>query len=309
MRRRVSLWRIAAVVLGVIALIAVFAGGDGGSWGVKQQIARITVEGVITDDRKRLEMLDEIARADHVAAVILAINSPGGTTTGGEALYLGIRELAAKKPVVAVMGTMATSAGYMIALGTDRIVARGNTITGSVGVIFQFPEVSVALDKLGIKMHEIRSGPLKATPSPFQPLDPAGKALAEELVQESKEWFTGLVAERRKLALAAVPGLTDGRIYSGRQALKLKLIDAIGGEAEARAWLERDKGISEGLEIVDWRPRDDTPWSLFGSASSLAGRLLGLRGEDLARFLGVDAAIDGLTLDGLVSVWHGHVNS
>ena len=166
--------------------------------------------------------------------MILDINSPGGTTTGGEAMYDAIRRLAEKKPVVAVCGTLATSAAYIVALATDRIFVYGNTITGSVGVIFQWAEVSELMRTLGVKVEEVKSGPLKAVPNPFEPTDEKGRALAEEMVQEAKVWFVDLVGKRRNIEPEAVPGLTDGRVYSGRQAVALKLVDEIGDEKGGR---------------------------------------------------------------------------
>ncbi|MFO1170404.1 MAG: signal peptide peptidase SppA [Hyphomicrobiaceae bacterium] len=309
LRRRLSVWRIGAVLLGLVAILALIAraGGEDGLGG-SDQIARVAIEGLITDDRKQIELLEKLGESDRVKAVILAVNSPGGTTTGGESLYEAITALKAKKPVIAVCGTMATSAAYMISLATDRIVARGNTITGSVGVIFQFPEVSGLLDKLGVKMYEIKSGPLKANPSPFQPPDAAGLALAEEMVKESQQWFNALVADRRKISPSAVPGLTDGRIYSGRQALTLKLIDEIGGEKEALAWLAASKGIDAELKVVDWKPKSESGWDFFGSRDSFADRLAALAGLDLATRLDKNSVIQALQLDGLLSLWHGPEN-
>jgi protease-4 len=307
LRRRLSGWRIAAILAGLLAVLALIARA-GDSSGRSDQIARVTIEGLITDDRKQIELLKTLGDTDRVKAVILAVNSPGGTTTGGESLFEAIEELKAKKPVVAVCGTMATSAAYMISLATDRIVARGNTITGSVGVIFQFPEVSGLLDKLGVKMYEIKSGPLKANPSPFQPPDAAGLALAEEMVRESQAWFNQLVADRRKVSLSAVPGLTDGRIYSGRQALSLKLVDEIGGEKEAVAWLTASKGLAANLEVVDWTPEADGAWGFFGSRESFADRLAAFAGLDLATRLDKNSVIQSLQLDGLLSLWHGSEN-
>ena len=160
-----------------------------GSAGILPHIARINVSGIITDDRKMTELFDKVGKSDQVKAVILDINSPGGTTTGGEAMYDAIRRLAEKKPVVAVCGTLATSAAYIVALATDRIFVYGNTITGSVGVIFQWADVTELLHTLGVKVEEVKSGPLKAVPSPFEPADEKARALAEEMVQESKAWF------------------------------------------------------------------------------------------------------------------------
>ena len=136
-----------------------------------QQIARVAIEGAITEDREQLELLKRVAAADHVRGLVVYINSPGGTTTGGESLYEALRKIAEKKPVVAQFGTLATSAGYIAGLGTDYIVARGNTVTGSVGVLVQWPEVDQLLEKLGVKMNIVKSGPLKATPNPFEPID------------------------------------------------------------------------------------------------------------------------------------------
>ena len=217
LRRRLTLWRLLAVVLAVffIALLATGNQRFAGSGSFLPHIARVSVSGLITDDQKMLELLDKVGKSSQVRAVILDVNSPGGTTTGGEAMYDAIRQLAEKKPVVAVCGTLATSAAYIVALATDRIFVYGNTITGSVGVIFQWADVSELMRTLGVKVEEIRSGPLKAVPNPFQPADEKARALGEEMVQEAKVWFVDLVAKRRKIEPASVPGLTDGRVYSG----------------------------------------------------------------------------------------------
>ena len=139
-----------------------------GLWS-EDQIARVSITGTIMEDREQLKMLQNIADADHVQALIVYVNSPGGTTTGGEALYDGLRRIAEKKPVVAQFGTVAASAGYIVGLATDHIVSRGNSITGSVGVIVQWPEVTELLEKLGVQMNTVKSGRLKAvTQSPYQ---------------------------------------------------------------------------------------------------------------------------------------------
>ncbi len=304
LRRRASLWRglaILAVILGVGAAISVGASQAPGI-GTKQ-IARVTIEGVITEDRRQLELLKRVADARNVEALILFINSPGGTTTGGEAVYEAIRKVAEKKPVVAQFGTVATSAAYIAGLATDQIVSRGNSITGSVGVIFQWAEVSELLAKLGVKMHEVKSGPLKATPSPFQPPPEEGKAVAQEMIAESFQWFATLVSERRGIDTAAVPGLLQGRIYSGREALGHKLVDRIGGEDEAQRWLEESRGVTKDLKIVDWRPSRESNWGLLGtSAMALAQWIGGPIGEVAARLMNA-RVLATLQLDGLVAVW------
>ncbi len=308
LRRRASRWRIAAIIAGVVALAALFWGGGQGR--PKQaHVARVTISGMITDDRRQLELLRDLGDAPGAKAVILAINSPGGTTTGGEAMVEAIRKLAAKKPVVAVQGTIATSAAYMISLPTDRIFARGSTITGSVGVIVQFPEVSEALGKVGVKMIEIKSGALKASPSPFQPLDEGGRQLLDQMVKEGQTWFLGMVREARKIDTSAVPGLEAGAIFSGRKALEYKLIDELGGEDAAIAWLESAKSVPAKLAIVDWKPAPESRWDggwLGADASGLdtwIGRLVGGAVTGTAEQLLGKTAVDSLRLDGLLSVW------
>jgi protease-4 len=304
LRRRLTLWRILALVAGLIAfgLIALPA-GDGTGWTEGRHIARVSIEGLITEDRDQLRLLKKIAKSKHVAGVIVFINSPGGTTSGGEALFEAISELAKAKPVVAQFGTIATSAAYIAGLATDQIVARGNTITGSVGVIFQWAEVSQLLDKLGIKMNEIKSGPLKANPSPFQPLDQAGRLVAEEMVAESKRWFVGLVANRRGIDTAAIAGLEQGRVFSGREALANRLVDRIGGEAEAVNYLEEKRNLPKDLSIVDWRPKRESDWSIVRMLTGAMAQLIGESQE--WRLIAGDQTLARLRLDGLVSLWQG----
>ena len=306
LRRRLSVWRALAVIAGLVAFgLAVFASAEGVGLGGKQ-IARVSVEGFISENRDQLKLLKQLAENKQVAAVILFINSPGGTTTGGEALFTAIRELAQSKPVVGQMGTVAASAAYIAGLATDYIVARGNTVTGSVGVIFQWPDVSQLLDKLGVKMNEIKSGPLKANPSPFQPVDEAGKATAEQMVAESQRWFLGLVASRRGIDTASVAGLEQGRVYSGREAAANKLIDQIGGEPEAVKYLEEKRGVPKGLKVVDFRPRQESGWGLVGRSISVLSHIIGERAaEAIGQLLGGNVALGRLRLDGLVSVWQG----
>jgi protease-4 len=304
LKRRLTAWRIAAVALGLLflgALLLKDLDAASSAGGILPHVARVTVSGVITDDRKTLELIDKVAKSDQVKAVILDINSPGGTTTGGEAMYDAIRRLAEQKPVVAVCGTLATSAAYIIALATDRIFVYGNTITGSVGVIFQWAEVTDLLHTLGIKVEEVKSGPLKAVPSPFEPLDEKGRALTEEMVQESKAWFVDLVAKRRSITPDSSPGLTDGRIYSGRQAVELKLVDQIGDEKAAMDWLTKQRNVASGLKIVDWKPKEESS-GLFGWLVQSMAASIGISAEKIAAFTGQISAT--LKLDGLVSVWH-----
>ena len=303
LRRRLTLWRIAAVILALLFIGALALNNQqmSGPGAFLPHIARLSISGIITDDHKVLDLIDKLGKAEQVKAVIVDINSPGGTTTGGEAMYDAVRRLAEKKPVVAVCGTLATSAAYIVALATDRIFVYGNTITGSVGVIFQWVEVSELLHTLGVKVEESRSGPLKAMPNPFEPTDEKARALTEEMVQEGKVWFLGLVADRRKMDPSSVAGLTDGRIYSGRQALELKLVDAIGNERAALEWLQKERNVSSGLKVIDWKSEEESG-GLFGWLFHSMASGFGVSADTITNLLG--QAASSLKLDGLVSLWH-----
>lgn len=305
LRRRLGWWRGAAIVAALVA-IGVAASVANESVGSTKQIARVSLEGMITEDRDQLRMLKKIAEDKNVAGVILFVNSPGGTTAGGEALYEAIQNVSKAKPVVAQFGTVAASAAYIAGLATDRIVARGNSITGSVGVIFQWPDVTQLMDKVGVKMNEIKSGPLKANPSPFQPLDEAGKSNAQKMVAETQGWFLGLVASRRGVDTKSIDGLEQGRVFSGREAVGFKLVDQLGGEAEAVAWMEQQRNVPKNLKIVDWKPKRESNWGVGRLSLAAIAALLGSGAEDtLSEVLQGQPILARLRLDGLVSVWQG----
>jgi protease-4 len=293
-RRR---WRWIAIILGFVALAALVANaaGDGGL--SKDHIARLRIDGLITGDQQSLDLLRDVAKDDRAKAVILRIDSPGGTTAGSEALYEEIRLVSAKKPVVAVMDTVAASGGYIAALAADHVVARGNTITGSIGVIFSFPEVSRLLNTVGVTMEEIKSGDLKAEPSPYKPVSDKARAHAMEMVQDGFAWFKGLVAERRKLAPLKVDQLADGRVFTGRQARAEGLIDALGGEDVALKWLQAEKKLPEALEVLDWKP--PKPF-----AERVLGADLGYALLDSVGLSRLARMAERAKLDGLLVLWH-----
>lgn len=305
LRRRVSFWRS----LGIAAVILLAGGLLLGSetvtqWAQPQQIARISIEGTISEDRDQLQLLKRLAESDHVRGLLVFINSPGGTTTGGESLFDALRKVGEKKPVVAQFGTVAASAAYIAGLGSDYIVARGNTITGSVGVLVQWPEVDQLLDKVGVKMNTIKSGPLKATPNPFEPVDEATRQVTQDMIGESFKWFVALVEDRRKIKVSEIPGLEAGRVFSGREALKHKLVDQLGGEVEAVQWLE-GHGVQGGLKVVDWKPVPPGGSFWFNSSvSNFFGAAFGEAGKAVAGALTGDSRLRMVGLDGLLSVWH-----
>ncbi len=299
LKRRLGFWRIAAIVLAVVAVAALAArfGGLGPST-AQPHVARVTIKGMMLPDRPLIAMIDEITRSEAVKGVIVDIDSPGGATSAGEALYESLRRLSAKKPTASWVGTLAASAGYMTALGTDRIVARRTALTGSIGVLAQWGDVSELMKMVGVKLEEVKSSPMKAEPTPFKPTSPEARAMLDRAIRDTYDWFVGLVADRRGLPRDKALELADGRVVTGHQALDLKLIDAIGEESVAVDWLH-SKGVPTGLPIVDWKPkRPETALSWVQSTAEAAT-------AGVVAALGLDGEIAAMrSLDGLRSDWH-----
>jgi protease-4 len=263
-------------------------------FGHGDHIARLWVEGVIRDDVARDELIYELKQDPSVKAVIVRINSPGGTVVGGEALYRNLRSLSAEKPVVAVMGEVAASAGYMTALAADHIVAREGTITGSIGVLMQSANVTGLMEKIGVKPVVVKSAPLKAAPNPMEEVTPEVLAATENVIMDMYQMFLGLVVERRPLDVVEARQLADGRIFTGRQAKQAGLIDETGGESTALTWLREEKKLPRGLEIHDVSYTEEEFWPQAQSAL-------------LSVFFDKTLISKGLSLDGLLSVWHPEV--
>lgn len=285
LKRRLAWWQVAAVLAVIVAVVA--AAGRFHAFN-RAHVARVAVSGIIVQDEERDRVLAELADDSATKAVLVRIDSPGGTVVGGESLYRRLRQIAAHKPVVAVMGELATSAAYMTAIGTDWIVAREGTLTGSIGVILQAADFTGLLDKIGIKPETVKSSPLKAQPNPLEPFTPAAREATRRVVVDIYEMFAGLVKERRKFSPEQMTAVADGSVFTGRQAQANGLIDAIGGEDEARSWLESARGVAASLPVQDVEVHDTE--------------------RDIAAFFGGFAKkalfSERLNLDGLISVWH-----
>ena len=292
LRRSRFRWRILAFVALVIAILA-GVGRYTTEYGLSgDRIARVIIDGTITTDPTRLKVLADLAKDDTVKAVVLAINSPGGTTAGGEELYEALGKLRAKKPVVAYVKELGASAAYMTAIAADRIFARRLSLVGSIGVLFQTYNAGKLFDTIGIGADKVASGPLKAEPSLDHPMTPEVRASLQSLVDDSFSWFVDIVAERRGLNRAEVLPLADGRILTGNQAIAAKLIDEVGGESEAIDWLEKNKSIKADLPITSIYPIERADFSNFGKwLGGEARAAIGLPAEG------------AIALDGLVSLW------
>jgi protease-4 len=290
LKRRLVFWRSFAI-LAVLAAVLVALRGSGLAID-RAHVARLQVNGLITEDHKLTRAIEKLADDDSVKALIVSIDSPGGSVAGGESLHDAIAQVAAKKPVVTVMGGLAASAGYMIAVPANRIFAHEATLTGSIGVLLEAPEVSGLLAKIGVDAQTIVSGPLKDQPSLTHPLSPQGHDVLQALVMDMYDQFVGMVASGRHMDPDKVRQLGDGRAYTGRQALQLGLIDAIGGEHEARDWLASAKAVPADLPVEDV------------STSSFAERTLS--GTLGPLFVGLWKTVisQGVMLDGAWAIWH-----
>ena len=295
LKRRIVIWRTFAIISILLLVLAIVgSGGRFENLPLTSHVARLNVVGVIVSDTRVHKALADVADDPLAQALIVRIDSPGGTFVGGEALFLALRRVAEEKPVVAVMDTLATSAGYMVAIAADRIVAHEGSVTGSIGVIMQTADITALLEKLGVTTEAIKSGPLKAVPSPLEPLTDDGRRVTQDVIAEMHDMFVDLVAERRGLEKPTALRLADGRIYTGRGAMGKGLIDEIGGEPEARSWLQDEHGIPLDLPMRDVE------------VGSPAEKLLP------KAFAWITRAVlpDRHTLDGLISLWQpGHMNN
>lgn len=294
LKSRLKTWRLVAI-LAIFGALAVFSGkldprrGPGHGPMGKDYIALIGIDGEMDDNPWREDALKDVMDDPHAKALIVRLDSPGGTAIAGEELYLQLQEVAKKKPVVGVMRTLCASACYMASLGADHVIARESTLTGSIGVLLMSVEVSRLADKLGITPITITSGPMKDVPSLTEPLSAEKRAIVAQTVTDVYDHFIQKVVTKRKMSEARARELGDGRVYTGAQAVKVNLIDGIGGQDEALDWLEKYREINAKLEVEEIKeePQFDSIWDRLSSYANqkIFGRA-------------------SVKLDGLVSIWH-----
>jgi len=308
MRRKLTFWRVLAIVVIVLAIVGLAGvlSNRTGFAGAGAYIARVTIQGLIRDDQERVQQLDRLARSTTARAVVVHVDSPGGTTAGSEQLYDSLMRLKEKKPLVIVVDGLAASGGYITALAGDHIVAKQTSLVGSIGVLFQYPNVADLLTKLGVKVETIKSSPLKAAPNGFEPTSPEARAAIESIIKDSYAWFRGMVQDRRHLSDDELQTVADGRVFTVHQAIGLKLVDEIGDERAGIAWLASEKKIDAKLPVRDYQLHgrfSDLPFLHAAAAAALdaAGLATLARGID---DLGAMQAVERLNLDGLLALWH-----
>jgi protease-4 len=307
MRRKLTFWRVGAAVIAIAAIAVVaFVAVPSSAWMETGSgyIARIKITGLIRGNDERAEALDELSKSS-AKAVIVHLDSPGGTTAGSEQLYDSLRRLQAKKPMVVVVDGLAASGAYIAAMSSDHIIALDTSLVGSIGVLFQYPNFSELLKTVGVNVESIKSSPLKAAPNGFEPTSPEARAAIAAIVSDSYAWFKGLVKDRRQMDDDQLAKVSDGRVFTGRQAVGLKLIDAIGNERTALAWLEQEKKIPADTPV-----RDVSLTARFSELSFLHVAAWTFDAVGLSAFArsiedwGALQAVERLNLDGLLALWH-----
>ena len=242
LKNKVHKWKNVAILFAAISFILFLrfiAGGDL-SDGIPEgdYIADVRIEGVIFEDEHRDKILEKVAGDKSAKAAIITIDSPGGGIVGSEVLFENLKKIAANKPIVVVMGSVSASGGYMAAVASDYIIARNGTLTGSIGVLMQSTEFTNLAEKIGVTFKNYKSSPLKGSPSSFEKSNPEVDRVINDSIKDSYEFFAGLVIERRGNKLPTnTEHVLDGRVFTGRQALKVGLIDEIGGKDQALSYL------------------------------------------------------------------------
>jgi len=291
LKQQLLRWRsIAIILLTLLALLLVHRNFKFTEMSEPDYIARIDIEGVITTDRPRDKLLNEIYENDNIQALLVYLDTPGGTAIGGEELYLELKRIREKKPVVILMRTVAASAGYMTAMGGSYVFAREGTLTGSVGVIMQTLEFSDLAKSIGVEPIIVKSGELKAEPNPLTKLDPDERAFLQQVVTSFYGFFIDIVKSERDFTSAQMAKIEDGRVFTGRQALEMGMIDALGGEREALAWLEETHEIAADSEVKTLKPKRPKD-NLFERLNNAATKAMDKAENSM------------LTLDGLLMIW------
>src|SRR6202789_410972 len=306
-RRKLTFWRVAATVVAIAAIVGfglLLPPGGRSALTSAGSIARINIQGLIISTQDRVEALERLEKSQ-AAAVIVHINSPGGTTAGSEQLYDALTRLKAKKPLVVVVEGLAASGGYIAAIAADQIIAQQSSLVGSIGVLFQFPNFAELLKTVGVNVEEVNPSPLKAAPNGFEPTSPEPPEALASLVKDSYAWFRGLVKERRGMDDTLLEKVSDGRVFTGRQAIELKLIDQLGDEKTAVAWLVAQKGVQADLPVRDYKltPRF-SDLTFLRTAAAVTFDALGL--SAIARQIeqtGMAQAADRLSLEGMLALW------
>lgn len=274
----------------ILSIIVVAMDKDDGELSLSShKVAIIPIEGEIFDSRETLDALARYAENNSVKAIVIRINSPGGAIAPSQEIYAGIRKTRREsgKPIVASMDSVAASGGYYIAAGCDSIVANPGTITGSIGVVLQWFDMEELVRWAKMKPETITSGPLKAAGSPYKEMSEEERAYFQRIVLQLHSQFVRAVAEGRKekLSEAEVAKVADGRVFTGEEAMNLKLVDQLGSIDDAVATAAKLAGIKGDPAKIWPKRREPTLIDLLGDGEATKAAVEKILSRRLPQFL------------------------
>lgn len=270
--RKQNLFVRGMIALGVIGLFfflfaftLTLVGSEKEFWSEGEgRIALLSITGPITEAQPVIEQLHRFGKDNSIKAIILRIDSPGGGVVPSQEIYREVWRLREQgKPIVASLGDVAASGGYYIAVAAETIFANPGTITGSIGVVLQLPNVEEFLQKVGVKLVIIKSGEYKDIGSPMRPLDKTEREILQGVVDDVYEQFIQAVAQGRNLPVDEVRKIADGRIFSGKRAYELGLVDQLGSLRDAILSTAKKVGIAGEPKIVQEEKNKGLFWYLL----------------------------------------------
>ena len=224
-----------------------------------ERLALLEIRGPINDVRPHLEWLDKVAADPDVKGLLVRVDSPGGSAAASQELYEAVAALGKRMPVAVSMGSVAASGGLMVSMAGKRIFANAATVTGSIGVRMDIPQIRQLLDKIGVGQETLTTGPFKDAGSMLRPLTREEREYFEGLLKDMHDIFVAIIAEARDMPRAKVAELASGKVFTGREALRLGLVDELGTVSDARRWLAGQCGVPADRKLMQ-RPREDAWW-------------------------------------------------
>ena len=255
------------VVALVVALFRWLDSASGAGWLSRDLVAVVWVEGEIYESNEIVETLDDLADNDAVDAVVVRVDSPGGAVAPSQEIYDAVGRVREKKPVVASLGSIAASGGYYVAAACDAIVANAGTLTGSIGVLMELPNVEELMRKLGVSGQILKAGQHKDIGSPIRAMTPEEREIMQGLLSNVHDQFVAAVAKGRKVEVGVIRPIADGRVFTGEQAQKLGLVDKLGGLQDAVALAGERAGIVGKPSRLEYREGEESwVWRMVGRA-------------------------------------------
>ena len=254
-RHPVIFWGLALLVLvGVLSVLLLDEDDLAG-----ERIALLEIRGPISDVGPHLAWLDKLSANPDVKGLLVRVDSPGGSAAASQELYEAVAALGKRMPVAVSMGSVAASGGLMVSMAGKRIFANAATVTGSIGVRMDIPQIRQLLDKIGVGQETLTTGPYKDAGSMLRPLTREEREYFEGLLKDMHDIFVAIIAEARNMPQAKVAELASGKVFTGREALRLGLVDELGTVSDARRWLAGQCGVPAARKLLQ-RPREDAWW-------------------------------------------------